>query len=439
MRRLVQADRGYLEGLFARTGVRGRSWSKALYPLGCDPPRGSVEFHAAPSGALLIRVERRELESDDARVRMLFATGVAVFTSAEELYAFAKGPLARAFGIEVDEDETDVDDQIPSVLRGDPRADRPQRLTPSALAERLGERVKGQAPALARVAHVVCAQLAKKDPARPGTILLLGPTGTGKTSTVEALPGALAALGRRDVQLFRVDCNELNQALQVSRLIGAPPGYVGYGDPSGFLEALGRPGSIVLLDEIDKAHPSLVHEVLLNLLDTGRVSAPNGQAIDAAHTVIAMTSNRCADELQARLHRIPLENRWAVRRECQDALGEDGFPTELLERIGAFAVYGELDEESLRDAAVCSIERVVAEYGLRSLEIHHLVVDVVLDIAAESGLGARGLDHAASDLLAGALVNALAEGAQGSVTIEPGPPLLVRAATRRRVARERRP
>ncbi len=438
MKRLVQADHGYLEGLFARTGVRGRSWSRALYPPGCHPRRGPVEFHAAPSGALLVRVERRELESDDARVRMLFATGVAVFTSAEELYAFAKGPLARAFGIEVDEDEVDEDDEIPSFLRAGPSADRPQRLTSSALAERLADRIKGQAPALGRVAHVACAQLAKKDPARPGTILLLGPTGTGKTSTIEALPRALAALGRRDAHLFRVDCNELNQPLQVSRLIGAPPGYVGYGDPSGFLEAVARPGSIVLLDEIDKAHPSLVHEVLLNLLDTGRVSAPNGQVIDAAHAVIAMTSSRCADELQARLHRIPLENRWAVRRECQDALGEAGFPAELLERIGAFAVYRDLDEESLRGAAVGAIERVVAEYGLRSREIHPLVVDVVLDIAAESGLGARGLDHAASDLLAGALADALAEGVQGSVTIDPGPPLVVRTATRRRVARERR-
>ena len=364
MKRLVRADRGYVEGLFARAGVRGRSWSKALYPPGCDPRRGSVEFHAAPSGALLIRVERRELENDDARVRMLFATGVAVFTSVDELSAFAKGPLARAFGIEIDEDESDLDDDIASFLRADRRADRPQRLMPSALAERLADRIKGQAPALARVAHVVCAQLAKKDPARPGTILLLGPTGTGKTSTVEALPGALAALGRRDAHLFRVDCNELNQALQVSRLIGAPPGYVGYGDPSGFLDAVGSPGSIVLLDEVDKAHPALVHEVLLNLLDTGRVSAPNGQAIDAAHAVIAMTSSCCAAALQARLHRIPLENRWAVTRECHDALGEAGFPTELLERIGAFAVYGHLDEESLRGAAVGAIERVVAEYGL---------------------------------------------------------------------------
>jgi ATP-dependent Clp protease ATP-binding subunit ClpB len=438
MKRLVKADRAYVEGLFARIGIRGRSWSKALYPPGCDPRRGSVEFHAAPSGTLLVRVERRQLESDDARVRMLFATGVAVFTSVDELYAFAKGPLAQAFGIEIEE-EGEADDDIPSFLRADPRTERrPVALTPAALAERLADRIKGQGPALARVAHVVCAQLAKKEPARPGTMLLLGPTGTGKTSTIEALPGALAALGRRDAHLFRVDCNELNQALQVSRLIGAPPGYVGYGDGSGFLDALARPGVIVLLDEIDKAHPSLVHELLLTLLDTGRVSMPNGEPVAAAHALIAMTSNRCADEVEARLHRIPLDNRWAVRRECQEALGEHGFPTELLERIGAFAVYGDLDEKSLREAAIGSIERVVAEYGLRSVEIHPVVVDVVLDIAAASGLGARGLDHAAGDLLSEALVGALAEGAHGSVTIDPGPPPTVLLATRRPLAREPR-
>jgi DNA polymerase III delta prime subunit len=440
MKRLVRADRGYVEGLFARSGVRGRRWSKALYPPECDPRQGFVEFHAAPSGALLIRVERRELESDDARIRMLFATGVAVFTSVDELYGFAKGPLARAFGIEVAEDEEDADPGDGTLsISAKPRVRREQRLTPSALADRLGEQVKGQTPALARVAHVVCAQLAKTQPARPGTILLLGPTGTGKTSTIEALPAALASLGRKDAHLFRVDCSELNQALQVSRLIGAPPGYVGYGDGSGFLDALARPGAIVLLDEIDKAHPALVREVLLNLLDTGRVSAPDGKAIDAAHAVIAMTSNECADEIRSRLHRIPLDNRWAVRRECHAALSEAGVPEELLERVSAIAVYGELDDESLRGAAIGAIERVVAEYGLRAHDIDPVVVEVVLDVARESGLGARGLVHAAGELLAAPLVDAVSAGAGGAVDIEPGPPLAVRSAARRRVAGDGRP
>ena len=197
-------------------------------------------------------------------------------------------------------------------------------LAPEQLVEMLSRIVKGQDAALERVAHVVCAQRAKAAPKQPGTIMLLGPTGTGKTFTVEALPAVLEELGQPGSHVVRVDCNELTQPFQVSRLIGAPPGYVGYDSKPRLLEQLEKPGCILLLDEVDKAHPSVLVDVLLNLIDKGRLSSPNGSTIYAEHAVIAMTSNLAVDELALRLHQIPLENRWVVQRICRELLADEG-------------------------------------------------------------------------------------------------------------------
>ena len=280
MRRLVHGDRRYHERLF-RSGRR--SWAKALYPPGCTPSRGPAVFTSAPDGSLLLHVDRRELVVDDGRLRMLFATGVGVFSSPRDLMAFARGTLAQTFGLSVpvDDDETD-DPPVPESideLMATPAAKTSEDVVPSSdqIATQLARIVCGQDAALERVAHVVSVQLAKRAPRRPGVVMLLGPTGTGKTTTIEVLPAVLASLGRPGMHLFRVDCNELTQSFQVSRLIGAPPGYVGHDTRPGLLRALSTPGCILLLDEIDGAHPSVLGDVLLNLLDAGRLSAPTAR------------------------------------------------------------------------------------------------------------------------------------------------------------------
>ncbi len=409
-----------------------------------------MEFHAAPGNSIVLRVEARDLACDDSGLRMLFALGCRVFLGPQTLQAFANGPLAAAFGIRVEEpdppptgggeltppasgdevlssDPSGVDDELAPPIEHTSSGTPPSAaLRPERLARRLSRVVSGQAPALERVAFAVCAQLAKQAPTRPSTILLLGPTGTGKTSTVEALPNALKAVGYGRAHVFRVDCNELTEAFQVSRLIGAPPGYVGYGDSRLLFGALETEGCILLLDEIDRAHPSVLEDVLFNLLDTGRLTAPDGRTVNAAHAVIVMTSNVAADELAARLHRIAPENRWAVERECRGALTDAGLPAALVARIGTFAVYQDLDSEALRQAAQLAIRGVVREYGLRVRAIEPVITDVVLDIAGEGELGVRALNHVAQALLADALIEARARNESGPVTIEPGPPISVR-------------
>jgi ATP-dependent Clp protease ATP-binding subunit ClpA len=404
----------------------------------------------APAGGLILHVAPCLFDAPSFRLSVLFGTGTAVFPTPQDMFSFWHGELADAFGISVTVERLQPNLESAAIATSvpvpEPRlglappleeaaetvasAPAPARavLSAEALAERLGKVVHGQPAALERVAHVVATQVAKSSPSRPGTVMLLGPTGSGKTSTIEALPAALATLGRPGAHVFRVDCNELSERIQLTRLFGAPPGYVGHDPENPLLDALARPGCILLLDEVEKAHPNLIQDVLLNLLDTGRLTAPDGSKVEAAHALIAMTTNVAVDELQQRLHRVSLQHRWAVQEVCRALLLDEGFPAELVGRIGAFAVYRDLDDESLKAAATGSVTSLAREFGLMPVAVDPILAEVLLDIAGRSGLGARALHHAASELLGGAFAAAAGEGVSGRIVIETGPPIAVRAS-----------
>jgi AAA domain (Cdc48 subfamily) len=439
--RLVNTSLEQFEWLFEEPV----DWRDARYPRGCWPARGWVRTVLAPAGGLILHVAPCMFAAPSFRLSALFGSGTAVFPTPQDMFAFWHGELAEALGVEVTvrlpepdrESEPEVLSQVapdaapPLELarasRGAVQTVALPALSAESLADRLAEVVHGQPAALERIAHVVATQLAKSKPSRPGTVLLLGPTGSGKTSTIEALPDALAALDKPGAHVFRVDCNELSERIQLTRLFGAPPGYIGHDPENPLLDALARPGCILLLDEVEKAHPNLIQDVLLNLLDTGRLTAPDGSKVDAAHALIAMTTNVAVDELQQRLHRVPLEHRWAVQEICRAVLLEEEFPPELIGRIGAFAVYRDLDDESLKAAAAGSVTSLAREYGLSPVDVDPILAEVLLDIAGQSGLGVRALHHAASELLGSAFASAAGEGLSGRIVIETGPPIVVRA------------
>ena len=233
------------------------------------------------------------------------------------------------------------DDDATALVDSDSDATR-ATLTAASLAAELARVIHGQDAALERVASVTVAQLRKRHPARPGSVVLLGPTGAGKTATVEALPAALSSLGYDGARVFRLDCGELTDSIQLTRLLGSPPGYSGHAATTPLLTALERPGCILLVDEVEKAHPDLL-DLLLGLLDAGRLSGPAGQDVDARHVVVAMTTSLESDELLAELGSTPLADRWAVQRTCAEHLRGRGLPPDLVGRIGAFAAYGDLD------------------------------------------------------------------------------------------------
>jgi ATP-dependent Clp protease ATP-binding subunit ClpC len=439
MHRYATAPRTTFEELFeqARTGTF--RLEGATYPPGCGDRSGAVTLSLGRTGAMIVHVDPGECRADEFRLKLLFETGTCVFSTPHELWSFWTGPVAVAFGVEpATATEIPEPPTIPlaeaatePAHTAPPLAPEPEpMLTVASLATEIGRVIHGQDAALERVASTAVTQLRKRHPARPGSVALLGPTGAGKTATVEALPAALTVLGYEGARVFRLDCGELTDSIQLTRLLGSPPGYSGHAATTPLLTALERPGCILLVDEVEKAHPDL-HDMLLGLLDAGRLRSPTGQSVDARHIVVAMTTSVDSEELSAQIGNTPLADRWNVQRACADHLRGAGLPPDLVGRIGAFAAYGDLDgADQRRGIAESAIAALGAEYGLVVESVDPVVIEVVEDIAEDSGgaAGARALHHAARELLAEPFAGIAADGPPVRVTIDAGPPLTVRVS-----------
>jgi ATP-dependent Clp protease ATP-binding subunit ClpB len=255
------------------------------------------------------------------------------------------------------------------------------------MEERLKERVVGQDEAVRAVSDAVRrARAGLQDPNRPlGSFLFLGPTGVGKTELVRALADFLFDDERA---MVRIDMSEYMEKHAVSRLIGSPPGYVGYEEGGQLTEAIRRrPYSVVLLDEIEKAHPD-VTQILLQILEDGRLTDGQGRTVDFRNTLIAMTSNIGSDLI--------LEaggaSGEAMRNSLMAAL-RNHFRPELLNRIDEILIFEPLSREALREIVKLELRKV--ELRLKDKEISLQADDRVLDLLAREGydpvFGARPL------------------------------------------------
>jgi ATP-dependent Clp protease ATP-binding subunit ClpB len=248
------------------------------------------------------------------------------------------------------------------------------------MEERLHDRVVGQDEAIAAVSDAVRrARAGLKDPRRPiGSFLFLGPTGVGKTE----LARALAEFMFDDEQaMVRLDMSEYMEKFAVTRLTGAPPGYVGYEEGGYLTEAVRRkPYSVVLLDEVEKAHPD-VFNVLLQVLDDGRLTDGQGRTVDFRNTVIVMTSNLGSQRIQ---ELAGAANYARMKDEVLAVVGEH-FRPEFINRIDDVVVFHPLEPEHIR-----RIVDIQLEYLRRRL--HEREIALVLDPAARDRLAQAGFD-----------------------------------------------
>ena len=259
------------------------------------------------------------------------------------------------------------------------------------LDEELHQRVIGQNEAVDAVSNAIRRSRAGlADPNRPiGSFLFLGPTGVGKTELCKALANFMFD---SDEAMVRIDMSEFMEKHSVSRLVGAPPGYVGYEEGGYLTEAVRRrPYSVILLDEVEKAHPD-VFNILLQVLDDGRLTDGQGRTVDFRNTVVIMTSNLGSDLIQERFGELD----YAHMKELVLGVVSHNFRPEFINRIDEVVVFHPLGEQHIASIAQIQLKRLYKRLEERGYEIH--ISDEALKLLSENGYdpvyGARPLKRA---------------------------------------------
>ena len=262
------------------------------------------------------------------------------------------------------------------------------------MKDALEERVVGQDEAVKRVAETILRSRAGlSDPNRPyGSFLFLGPTGVGKTELTKALAQFL--FDTEDA-LVRIDMSEFMEKHSVARLIGAPPGYVGYEEGGQLTEAVRRkPYSVVLFDEVEKAHPD-VFNILLQVLDDGRITDSQGRTVDFKNTVIILTSNLGSDIILNDLEQRRANGSNELSEEAKhqiDQLLKSKFRPEFLNRLDEIVYYKSLTKDEMRkivDLQLQDLRKRMDEGKHLKLEVTTAAKDFIIDSAYDSVYGAR--------------------------------------------------
>ena len=278
------------------------------------------------------------------------------------------------------------------------------------MEDELHKRVVGQDEAVVAVSEAIRRSRAGlSDPGRPyGSFMFLGPTGVGKTELCKSLANFLFDT---EEALIRIDMSEFMEKHSVARLIGAPPGYVGYEEGGYLTEAVRRkPYSVILLDEIEKAHAD-VFNVLLQVLDDGRMTDGQGRTVDFKNTVIVMTSNLGSHEIQAMQGEEQSLVKMAVMAEVKNH-----FRPEFINRIDEIVVFHALDAKNI--GAIARVQLAILAQRLEKMEIGMDISDSALQVIAEAGFdpvfGARPLKRAIQQRVENPVSRMILEGKLGA-------------------------
>ena len=262
----------------------------------------------------------------------------------------------------------------------------------------LHERIVGQKQAVSAISKAIRrGRIGLKDPNKPiGSFMFLGPTGVGKTELTKAVAGSLFG---DDNAMIRIDMSEYMEGHSVSKLIGSPPGYVGYGEGGQLTEKVRRkPYSVVLFDEVEKAHPDVLN-VLLQILDDGHISDSQGRRIDFKNTVIIMTSNAGARNIiePKRLGFISVEDKAQSYKDMEDKVKDEvkrTFRPEFLNRIDEIIVFHALSEEDIEEISsimLKSLTKRIAENIGIELQLSKDAIKWLANKGYDKAYGARPL------------------------------------------------
>ncbi|MDN5874678.1 MAG: AAA family ATPase, partial [Sinobacteraceae bacterium] len=279
------------------------------------------------------------------------------------------------------------------------------------MEDALHQRVIGQDEAVSAVSNAIRRSRAGlADPQRPiGSFLFLGPTGVGKTELCKALAQFMFDSAEN---MVRIDMSEYGERHSVARLIGAPPGYVGYDEGGQLTEAIRRrPYSVILLDEVEKAHPEIFN-TLLQVLDDGRLTDGQGRTVDFTNAVVVMTSNLGSDLIQQMMTQDSGASDYAAIKEAVMAVVAQHFRPEFINRIDDAVVFHPLGSREIRRIASLQVQLLVNRVAERGITLQFS--DASLDKIAEAGYdpvyGARPLKRAVQTLVENPLARNILNG-----------------------------
>ncbi len=325
-----------------------------------------------PDDAMFARLA--EIKSEECRIR-------------EQLDEFTEKDLV---GEVSDEDVASVIELWTGIPASQIKEDELEKL--NGLEERLNKKIIGQEEAVSAVVSAVRrSRVRLSKTGRPASFIFVGPTGVGKTELVKVL--AREMFDSPD-SLIRLDMSEFMEKFAVSRLVGSPPGYVGYDEAGQLTEKVRRkPYSVVLFDEIEKAHPDVMN-ILLQILDDGRITDAHGRTVNFENTIIIMTSN-AGSERREGIAGFNSSTEKGDKEKSLKALREFLRP-EFLGRVDEIVVFRRLDRDDIRKIAGLMLSEIAEEASLRGITVYWdaAAVDAVVDKATvSSAAGARELRH----------------------------------------------